>query len=297
MSDRFGRVSDRSGPARGAGAAYAMGESTVKTVHARTLGLRIAALAATALVLTACNDDTAATGTTPTTTRAAGSPSATGTGTGKAKVPAGGRPSNRPSGSASSAAAGNAAAAQARTDKLVLSPADWGSGFQANGDDDTSTDDFAMDKSCVLKEGGRIPQLLASTTRYVKQEKPDGGELWGESNGSQFATADAAHKDIADHAADIVRCPDYKDGTTAYSTVHESESPEVPGADEVYSEEGLAVYDTTEGGRTDQRPFSYVIARKGPVIVSVFVDLESTQQGFEGRALARKLLQKMTAKW
>ncbi|MFF0393129.1 hypothetical protein ACFYS8_31180 [Kitasatospora sp. NPDC004615] len=264
----------------------------MKTVHARTLGLRIAALAAAGLVLTACNEDDAATGATgQTSPSAVASAPASAKASGKAKEPV--KPSAHASGGS-----GSDAGAQARTNKLVLNAADWGAGFESNGDDDTSLTGYAMDKSCVLKEDGTVKMLAASTSRYVRVATSDGSELWGNSSASQFTTAEAAHQDMAESAADIKRCPDSKgeDGTET-KTAHDIESPKVPGADEVYSEEGLTVYHEKDGTPYDPRPFSYIVARKGAVTVSVFVDLSPNQQVFEGRAKARQLLQKMTAKW
>ncbi|MFJ5926341.1 hypothetical protein ACIQF6_27420 [Kitasatospora sp. NPDC092948] len=262
----------------------------MKTVHARTLALRIAALAAAGLVLTACNDDEAATG-------------AAGQSTPTATASAGGKPSGKPTGKASdkpssSAVAGGDAAAQARTDKLALTPADWGAGFETRDDDDTSLTNYTMDKSCLNKEDGTVKGLVANTGRYVRAQRPDGEELWGSSVAAQFTTADAAHQDMAESAANVRRCPNYKDedGTETISA-HDIESPKVPGADEVYSEEGLAVYHNDDGTTTPERPYSAITARKGPVVVTVFVDLAPNQQVFEGRAQVRALLQKVTAKW
>ncbi|MFJ1794860.1 hypothetical protein [Kitasatospora griseola] len=262
----------------------------MKTVHARTLGLRIAALAAAGLVLTACNDDEAATGATG---QGASSPAASASASTSAKPS--GKPSGKPS---SSAVTGGDAAARARTDKLALTPADWGAGFETRIDDDTSLAKFTMDKSCLYKEDGPDRTLVAYTNRFVRVQRPDGSQLWGTSGASQATTADAAHQEMAKWAADIRRCPDYKDDSgTQTTSAHDIESPKVPGADEVFSEEGLAVYHDDDGTTTPPRPYSSITARKGALTVWVFVDLAPDQQVFEGRAQARALLQKITAKW
>ncbi|MFD8593977.1 hypothetical protein ACFV1L_03130 [Kitasatospora sp. NPDC059646] len=264
------------------------------TVRTRTLGLRVAALMAAGLVLTACNDDETATGaaghTSPT---AAASASPSGSAGGKAKEPA--KPSSRPSGGA----AGGDAAAQARTNKLALSAKEWDNAFVADGDDDTSLGNQVMDKSCKLKsDGTHVKGLVADTYRFVRQDH-EKDSTFANTAASVFNSADAAAKDIAERRDNTKRCENYTDVDThdAFQTVHDIESPQVAGADEVYSEEGLAVYDTTDGGRTDPRPFSYVIARKGAVTVSVFVDVDPERQVFEGRAQAREALKKLTAKW
>ncbi|MFG2693756.1 hypothetical protein [Kitasatospora sp. NPDC048407] len=265
----------------------------MKTVHARTLGLRIAALAAAGLVLTACNEDDAATGATgQTSPSAVASAPASAKASGKAKEPV------KPSAHASGSTTGGDAAAQAKTNKLVLNAADWGAGFESNGDDDTSLTNSTMDKSCVLKENGTVKTLVANTNRYVRVQTSDGGELWGSSGAGQFTTAEAAHQDMAETAANSKRCPNSKvEAGTETNTAHEVESPKLPGADEVYSEEGLTVYHEEDGTPYDPRPYSYIVARKGSLTVSVFVDLSPTQQVSDGRAKARQLLQKMTAKW
>ncbi|MFG2693757.1 hypothetical protein [Kitasatospora sp. NPDC048407] len=266
----------------------------MKTVHARTLGLRIAALAAVGLVLTACNDDDLDTGATgQTSPTAPASSSATAGASGKAKDPA--KPSTRPSGTA---AGGNSATAQAKTNKLALTPAEWGTGYQTSADDDTAITAFTMDKSCVYKDSGQVKTLVAYTGRFVKAPRPDGDEVMGTSVASEFTNADAAHQDMAEQLANVLRCTNYKDGEgNEFKAVHDVDAPKVAGADEVYAEEGLAVYGTTDGGKTQDRPFSRVVARKGAVTISVLVDLAPNQQVFEGRAQVRALLQKATAKW
>ncbi|MFD8480957.1 hypothetical protein [Kitasatospora sp. NPDC059673] len=264
----------------------------MKTVHARTLGLRIAALAAAGLVLTACNEDDLDTGATGQTSPSASAPASASAGS-KVKDPA--KPSAR---SSNSAPAGNAAAAQAKTNKLALTPADWGAGFESNAEDDTAITDFTMDKSCVYKDSGTVKSLVAYTGRFVKAPRPDGDEVQGTSIASEFTSADVAHQNMLEQAANMRRCANYKDADgNSFISVHDIESPKVAGADEVYSEEGLAVYRTTDGGKTEERPFSRIVARKGSVTVSVLVDLTPKQQVFEGRAQVRALLQKATAKW
>ncbi|KDN85354.1 sensor domain-containing protein [Kitasatospora cheerisanensis] len=156
-----------------------------------------------------------------------------------------------------------------------------------------------MDKSCKFKsDGTAVKGLVANTYRFVRQDH-EKDSTFANTAASVFGTADAAAKDVAERRDNTKRCENYTDVEThdAFQTVHDIESPQVAGADEVYSEEGLAVYDTTDGGRTDPRPFSYVIARKGAVTVSVFVDVDPERQVFEGRAQAREALKKLTAKW
>ncbi|RKE19222.1 hypothetical protein [Streptomyces sp. TLI_171] len=276
-----------------------MGELTEMTVRARQLGLRVAALAVAGLLLTACNDDDPAGGA---ATQAGAAPSASssaaaspsGSATGKAKAPAnGGKATGRPT---TAAAVPNAAAAQAKLGKIALTDAEWDRGFVSDGDDGGDLTRYTMDASCKLKADGTVPGLTATVVRYVRQDH-EADATFANTAANQFATADAAHKDIAQVAADDKRCENYTDGGTSYKAVHAIESPKVAGADEVYAEEGLAVYDTTDGGRTADRPFSYVVARKGAVTVSVWVDVDPDRQVFEGRAQAQEALKKLVAKW
>ncbi|MFD7644157.1 hypothetical protein ACFV4P_26320 [Kitasatospora sp. NPDC059795] len=266
----------------------------MKTVHARTLGLRIAVLAAAGLMLTACNEDDVATGAAggQTSPSAVASAHPSASASGKGKEPA--KPSARPS---NTATGGDTAAAQKKTDKLALTAEEWDNAFVSDGDDDTGVANFVMDKSCVYKaDGTNVNGLVASTFRYVRQDH-ESDSTFANTVASQFTTVDAAAKDVAEQKAITKRCTDYTDGSNKYQSVHDIESPKVPGADEVYSEEGLAVYRTSDGGQTDPRPFSYIIARKGSLYVSVLVDVDPQRQIFEGRAQAREALKKMTAKW
>ncbi|MFJ5234545.1 hypothetical protein ACIQBJ_32165 [Kitasatospora sp. NPDC088391] len=265
------------------------------TVRARQTALRAAALTAAALLLTACNDDDPAV--TAANTAAASHPAAapSASATGKAKEPAnGGRSSAKPT-----AGAAADATAQARTGKLALTAKDWDHGFVADGDDDTDRSDYTMDKSCrSTANGGTVKGMTATTSRFVRQDH-ESDTTFANTEVSVFSGADAAHQDIAEYKANIARCENYTDAEShnAFSTAHEAESPTVPGADEVYTEEGLGVYDTTEGGRTDKRPYTYIIARKGAVTISVFVDGDPQRQSFEGRGLAREALAKLAARW
>ncbi|MGW4380281.1 hypothetical protein [Kitasatospora sp. NPDC004531] len=267
----------------------------MKTVHARTLGLRIAALAAAGLVLTACNEDDVATGAAgQTTPSAVASAPASAKASGKAKEPA--KPSTRPS---STAAGGDAAAAQKKTDRIALTAEEWDNAFVSNGDDGTGLGDWVLDKSCKGKSvDSAVKGLVATTYRYVRQDHEKDSTM-ANTVASQFTTADAAAKYIAELRDNTKRCENYTDtdNNDDFQSVHDIESPKVTGADEVYSEEGLAVYVTTDGGKTDPRPFSYVVARKGSTMVSVFVDVDPERQVFEGRGQAREALKKLTAKW
>ncbi|MFI9786179.1 hypothetical protein ACIHEI_22195 [Kitasatospora sp. NPDC051984] len=266
----------------------------MKTVHARTLGLRIAALAAAGLVLTACNEDDAATGATgQTSPSAVASAPASAKASGKAKEPV------KPSAHASGSTTGGDAAAQAKTNKIALTEKEWDNAFVSDGDDYTGLFNSAMDKSCKFNPDTTSDKgLQADTYRYVRQDH-EKDSTYASTGAMSFTTADAAVKEIAKRRDNTRRCPNYTndDAHAANQGVHEIESPKVPGADEVYAEEGRAVYDTDGGGKSAARPFTSVIARKGSITVEVFVDLDPDRQASEGRGQALDALKKLTAKW
>ncbi|MFF4343427.1 hypothetical protein ACFY00_26285 [Kitasatospora sp. NPDC001540] len=267
------------------------------TVRTRKLGLRVAALAATALVLTACNDDgssdqAAAGASSP----AAAAPSASASATGKAKA----RPTS--SGKPSSAPAAGDKAAQARTDKLALTVDEWDNYSVSDGDDDTSRNNYAMSQSCVFApDGNQVKGLLATTSRPVRQDH-ESDATYANTEADQFTAADEAHREIQEIRDNDKRCPNYQDTDgsggpgTQYSGVHAGTAPAVPGADEVYAEEGKAVY-TTDQGRTKPRDFIYLMARKGTVVVKVYMDIDPNFNAASGKDDARAAMAKLAAKW
>ncbi|MDR3036437.1 MAG: hypothetical protein LBV78_25635 [Kitasatospora sp.] len=264
------------------------------TVRARKLGLRVAALAAAGLVLTACNDDLTDAGAAPST--AAGSPtaSASPTGKGKAKEPAnGGKPSTKPSGGT---ATGTDKAAQAKMGKLALTAAEWET-YAADGDDSTSTDNSTMDKSCVYaSDGTAVKGRTATVTRFVKQDH-ESDTTFASTEADQFATVADARQEIQSFREYDQRCPSYTQDDDKYTGVHAGKAPAVPGADEVYVDEGKATYPTTDGGRTDPRDFIFILARKGTVVVKVFLDVDPNFNAATSKDDARAAIAKLAAKW
>ncbi|MFI1519337.1 hypothetical protein [Kitasatospora cineracea] len=264
------------------------------TVRARKLGLRVAALAAAGLVLTACNDDLTDAGAAPSS--AAGSPaaSASPTGKGKAKEPAnGGKPGTKPSGGT---ATGTDKAAQARMGKLALTAAEWET-YAADVDDSTSTDNYVMDKSCAnVPDGTAVKGLTATVTRFVKQDH-ESDTTFASTEADQFASVADAHQEVQAFRENAQRCPNYTEDDDKYTGVHAGKAPAVPGADEVYLDEGKATYPTTDGGRTDPRDFVFIAARKGTVVVKVFLDVDPNFNAATSKDDARAAIAKLAAKW
>ncbi|MFJ5884891.1 hypothetical protein [Kitasatospora cineracea] len=262
------------------------------TVRARNLGLRVAALAAAGLVLTACNDDLTDAG--PAASSAAGSPSASASHTGKAKEPAnGGKPSTKPSGGT---AAGTDKAAQAKMGKLALTAAEWET-YAADGDDDTSTDNSTMDKSCAfVPDGTAVQGLTAAVARFVKQDH-ESDTTFASTEADQFATVADARREVQSFREYDQRCPNYTQDDDKYTGVHAGKAPAVPGADEVYLDEGKATYPTTDGGRTDPRDFVFIVARKGTVVVKVSLDADPNFNATTSKDDARAAMAKLAAKW
>ncbi|BAJ28614.1 MULTISPECIES: hypothetical protein [Kitasatospora] len=268
-------------------------------VRARNIGLRVAALGAAALVLTACNDDeTTDAGAATSSHPAASAPASAGASpTGKAKSKP--KESPKPSTHASTSAAGANAAAQAKVNKLVLSAADWGKGFEADGEDSTDISHWAMNASCVNVTNGDDPDQVAADNRFVIANHSNGDATLANTWVVQFTTKDAAHKYLTNIAADAKRCEKSTtaDGETKYNTSHEVVAPQVAGADEVYAEEGFGDYATTDGGRTGDRPYGVIYARKGSIVVMANVDSDPSTDDFEFRRLAQQAIKQIAAKW
>ncbi|MFC8719109.1 hypothetical protein [Kitasatospora sp. NPDC057198] len=274
-------------------------------VRVRKAVLRVAALGAAALVLTACNDDGSSSD--PGLSGASGSPaaaapsaSASATGKGKAKEPEkGGR-----SGAASKgAAAGGAEAAQAKTDRLVLTADEWDNAYVADGDDDTGADNYTMSASCVLEpDGKQVKGLLAVTQRFVRQDH-ESDTTYANTAAEQFATTDDAHREIQEVRDNDRRCPSYQDADTdtrpgtRYSDVRAGTVSAVPGADEVYIEAGRNKWTYDDGTWSDPRDFAYLLARKGTVVVKVYMDADPHFNAQTSEDQARDALAKLAAKW
>ncbi|GLW71731.1 hypothetical protein Kpho02_40300 [Kitasatospora phosalacinea] len=261
------------------------------TVRTRKLGLRVAALAATALVLTACNDDgssdqAAAGASSP----AAAAPSASATGKAKARPTGSGKPSSAP-------AAGDKAA-QARLGKIVLNAQDVGEGFVGNGDDDTSTDSYTMDASCVSKaDGSAIAGLTATVTRYLREDH-ESNSTFLSTGADQFTGPDAAHRDIQDAKDEDRRCPaNTNDAGDKFTGTRTVQAPAVTGADEVYAVEGTVTFAPGDNGPNKPAPFTYYMARKGSVVVRVFVAGDPGWNPQMAKDDARRALAKLATRW
>ncbi|MFD9125623.1 hypothetical protein [Kitasatospora sp. NPDC059571] len=249
--------------------------------------LRAAALAAAALALTACND------------------------LGGTAAPAG-PPAPAASLRATGAAPGSSAPAadhgldtppegQARVAGLALSAWEWGNDFKQYGKDDTELAAPSMDTSCHLKGSGPVDGLTGRMQRTVTLagSAADSVAVFGQSSAKVYRSASAAHASVTGYRADNKRCPSHTDDTTgdAFSAVHEVKAPAVTGAEEVYAEEGTAVFALDGGKKTAPLPYVYRAARKGTVVFTVFVDVEQGQSPAVARKYADEALRTLAIKW
>ncbi|MFC6596625.1 hypothetical protein [Kitasatospora paranensis] len=238
--------------------------------------LRAAALAVSALALTACNDPGGA---------AAGSAAPSAPASAAASAPAG-----KPSAPASAAAADHGLDSpppgQARVAGLALLPWEWGNGFKESGkpSEDTSLALPALDASCHLTGSTPVKGLTGRMQRTVELPSPAGTgvSVFGWSEAEVFGSADASHRDFADTRAGAKRCPAYTDDASGdrFSGVHEVKAPSVAGADEVYAEEGTGVFVLADGKKSDPLPYVLLVARKGEVTFDVYADID------DGRGIA-----------
>ncbi|GAA2091812.1 hypothetical protein GCM10009759_16940 [Kitasatospora saccharophila] len=276
------------------------------TVRARKTALRIAALGAAALVLTACNDDGSSSdpglsgASAPHSAAASPTAHASPTGKGKLKEPE----KNSKSGAAAGGTkAGDAKAAQAKTDQLALTAEEWDNAYVSSGEDNASTDNFVMSASCEWgSDGTQVKGLSAATWRYVQQDH-ESDSTYAITTAEQFTAAADAHREIQKFRDNDKRCPDYKDADTdsgagtQYSGVHAGTAPAVPGADEVYVEEGKNKWAYEDGTWSDSRDFVYLMARKGTVVVMVYMDVDPHFNARTSKDQARDALATLATKW
>jgi hypothetical protein len=256
--------------------------------------LRAAALAVSALALTACNDPGGA-------TAGSAAPSAT---VPAAASAAAGKPSTPASAPAADHGLDSPPPGQARVAGLALAPWEWGNGFQQNAKayEDTVLDLEVLDASCHLKGAVRPSGLTGRIQRTVQLPRASGGgylSVFGSTEAEVFGSADAAHRDFATARADGKRCPSSTDDLTGdrYSGTHEVKAPTVAGADEAYAEEGTVVFTLEGGKKTDPLPYVYLAARKGEVTLDVFVDMEDGQGVAAARTYAAEAFRTLTIKF
>lgn len=194
-------------------------------------------------------------------------------------------------GSAASPSPGDAraaAAAHAVAARAALAPADWGPGFgKADPYEIDPADEDVVLENCEY--GGRTSRTgtLAAVQRVVLHSRSG---LTGTSEVRVFTDEATAKRYLAEVPDQIRRCPNQHSGKALYSGVREAAPPDVPGLDEVVSEEGRQVV-ADDGAEVD---YLYVVltGRAGRIVLRTSA-LAGTEQETRIRTTATDALRKM----
>lgn len=142
--------------------------------------------------------------------------------------------------------------AQQRADQVPLSPEDWGGEFTRSQEyEDRDRMAFGwLDNDCTRQYGEKSAKqaepLLAYLSRAVEEPTDEPHVVDGEAWSAVMIWADEKYtKDIITNARkDARRCSTQDYGEETYENIKEATPPKVPGATEVFAEEG---YVTNEG--------------------------------------------------
>ncbi|MFF7716924.1 hypothetical protein [Streptomyces sp. NPDC007988] len=159
------------------------------------------------------------------------------------------------------------AAAHAVATRVALAPPDWGPGFAQHKpyEVDPAPESLVRENCEFASRPSRIG-TLASLQRNVTEASSG---IAGTSEVKVFADEATAKQYLADARDNIHRCPDQFRGKERWNAVREASPPQLPGFDELVSEEGRQVV-SANGAKVNDL---YVIAtgRDGRNILSAYV--------------------------
>lgn len=184
---------------------------------------------------------------------------------------------------------------------VALTPAEWGTGFKSSlVGENAKLVAYELDASCRYQSISPPPSLRGQMTRNV--ERPLEGDatktaVGGNTTVSVFTTPADARNYLSTGRADGKRCPKsfvFNGGSVATENIHEvSLEGFSASVDELYAEEGQ----TTGGNSTHPDPYVYLVATKGSVVLSVFVQSENDAETIaQNEARAEQLLTALNAK-
>lgn len=184
---------------------------------------------------------------------------------------------------------------------VTLTPAEWGTGFKSSlVGENAKLVAYELDASCRYQSVPPPPSLRGQMTRNV--ERPLEGDATktavdGNTTVSVFTTPADARNYLSTGRADGKRCPKsfvVNGGSVANENIHEvSLEGFSASVDELYAEEGQ----TTGGNSTHPDPYVYLVATKGSVVLSVFVESENDAETIaQNEARAEQLLTALNAK-
>ncbi|MFJ6945599.1 hypothetical protein ACISU4_13305 [Streptomyces wuyuanensis] len=184
------------------------------------------------------------------------------------------------------------AAAHAVATRVALAPPDWGSGFAQHKpyEVDPAPESLVRENCEFASRPSRIG-TLASLQRNVTETASG---IAGTSEVKVFTDEATAKQYLADARDNIHRCPDQFRGKERWNGVREASPPQLPGFDELVSEEGRQVV-SANGAKVNDL---YVIAtgRDGRNILSAYVvgkaDLDAQIQKYATDSL-RKMHQRL----
>ncbi|WP_441250659.1 hypothetical protein [Kitasatospora sp. McL0602] len=181
---------------------------------------------------------------------------------------------------------------------VALTPADWGREYRSSDPgEDAQIASYRLGADCRYMSVPSQPGLIGQMTRYV--ELPDGGDdaktpVSGSTTVSVFSASAGAQNYLDTARADGKRCPDtlVPDGSVANKGAREISLKETTGsADALYAEEGRQ-----EGDGADSAPYVYLVAAKGDVVLSVFINGLNEQTATQTETRAQQALAAMLGK-
>ncbi|MEV8098299.1 hypothetical protein [Kitasatospora sp. NPDC085879] len=181
---------------------------------------------------------------------------------------------------------------------VALKPQEWAAGFVPGQPYEVaSLAERMVDTSCEYVPNSQGTGRIGTMARTVRRPAPAGGAATavnGRSTADVYVRAEDAHEAVAALRTDARRCQEVVDkqyGRT-YRATREVAPPRTTAADEVYAEEGQ----TAALGAFAEFPFVHLAARKGSVVVDVFVEVEQGQGVAAAREQSRTVLAALLAK-
>ncbi|WP_431679764.1 hypothetical protein [Kitasatospora sp. KL5] len=181
---------------------------------------------------------------------------------------------------------------------VALKPQEWAAGF-VGGEPYESAQlvERMVDTSCEYVANSQGTGRIGTMARTVRLPAQAGGRsvaVYARSTADVYVRAEDAHEAVSALRTDARRCTEVVDQEYGrkYRGTREVAPPRTTAADEVYAEEGQAVLI----GGAGEFPFVHLAARKGAVVVDVFVDVEQGQGAAAARDQSRKALAALLAK-
>ncbi|MFJ3233844.1 hypothetical protein [Streptomyces sp. NPDC086787] len=188
------------------------------------------------------------------------------------------------------------AAGRALADAVVLSPGDWGRGYVAQSPAASAPGTWAvLDQGCRWEREPLPHGVLASVSRYSRLPGSGGrGEVRVTAAATVHSAALGADEQLSTTLEEVLRCPDQQPRTDERIKNLMSVGTPFGAREQDYADDSVLEIGQYVGGDGGVRPYRWMVARLGTVVVAVSVtggeehgEQELNQLGSE--ALARML--------